>query len=102
MANLQRCDAPCRAPGAPGRRRGRGGFFDSQFLAGAKSKLGIEKTTRSQKIPKGFNHSARRWPMKSDYAGSSRKTEINPERVESNWRGHGDATHSGLENVAGR
>jgi hypothetical protein len=20
-------------------------------------------------IPKGFNHSARRWPMKSDYAG---------------------------------
>jgi hypothetical protein len=28
-----------------------------------------------RKIPKGFNHSARRWPMKLGYAGIIGKTE---------------------------
>ena len=58
MTNLPSRDAPCRAPVAPGRRRGRGDFFSTKFLAGAKAKLGIGKITRSRKIPKGFRHLA--------------------------------------------
>jgi len=55
-------------------------FFD---LCGQKASF----LTVFATIPRGFHHSARRWPMKSDYAGSSDKMEINPERVESNWCG---------------
>jgi hypothetical protein len=33
------------------------------------SREGREAGEVAEKIPKGFNHSARRWPMQSGYAG---------------------------------
>ena len=44
----------------------------------------ISLLTELRPTPTELNHSARRWPMQSGYAGSAHKMEINPERVESN------------------
>ena len=94
-----RWDSDGRAPGAPGRRRGRGGFFWTKVLAGAKSKLGIRKITRSRKIPKGFRHLAQGCEQRATL--SNREKCFLPQRGCGEWAGENGRNRVAVGDVGG-